>query len=47
MRERAQPYLQHPQRVREILVDGAARANTVAEATMQIVREAMHLAAAP
>jgi tryptophanyl-tRNA synthetase len=43
MRERAQPYLQHPQRVREILADGAARANAVAEETMQVVRKAMNL----
>jgi tryptophanyl-tRNA synthetase len=43
MRERAQPYLQHPQRVREILADGAARANAVAEETMQVVRKSMNL----
>jgi tryptophanyl-tRNA synthetase len=44
MRERAQPYVQHPQRVREILADGAARANDVAGETMQVVRKAMSLA---
>jgi tryptophanyl-tRNA synthetase len=43
MRERAQPYVQHPQRVREILADGAARADAVAEETMQVVRKAMNL----
>ena len=43
MRERAQPYLQHPERVREILADGAARADAVAEETMQVVRKAMNL----
>jgi tryptophanyl-tRNA synthetase len=43
MRERAQPYVQHPERVREILADGAARANVVAEVTMQVVRKAMNL----
>jgi tryptophanyl-tRNA synthetase len=43
MRERAQPYLQHPERVREILADGAARANAVAEETMQVVRKSMNL----
>jgi tryptophanyl-tRNA synthetase len=43
MRERAQPYVDHPQRVREILAAGAARANVVAGETMQVVREAMHL----
>ena len=44
MRERAQPYVQHPERVREILAEGAARANKVAEETMQVVRTAMNLA---
>jgi tryptophanyl-tRNA synthetase len=44
MRERAQPYVQHPERVREILADGAARADAVAAETMQVVRKAMHLA---
>jgi tryptophanyl-tRNA synthetase len=43
MRERAQPYLQHPERVREILAAGAARANAVAEETMQVVRKSMNL----
>jgi tryptophanyl-tRNA synthetase len=43
MRERAQPYLDQPQRVREILAAGAARANVVAGETMQVVRKAMNL----
>jgi tryptophanyl-tRNA synthetase len=43
MRERAQPYLARPARVREILAAGAARANAVAEETMQVVRQAMNL----
>jgi tryptophanyl-tRNA synthetase len=43
MRERAQPYVQNPARVREILANGAARANVVAEETMQVVRKAMNL----
>ncbi|MEO8309214.1 MAG: tryptophan--tRNA ligase [Pseudomonadota bacterium] len=47
MRQRAQPYVQHPQRVREILVNGAAHANAVAEETMQVVRKAMNLVATP
>jgi tryptophanyl-tRNA synthetase len=43
MRERAAPYLAQPARVREILEHGAARARKAAGATMQAVREAMHL----
>jgi tryptophanyl-tRNA synthetase len=43
MRERAQPYLANPGRVREILAAGAVRANAAAEATMQVVRHAMNL----
>jgi tryptophanyl-tRNA synthetase len=46
MRERAQPYVARPALVREILDAGAARANAVAEVTMQVVRKAMNLAAA-
>lgn len=45
MRERAQPYVANPSRVREILAAGAVRANQVAEQTMQVVRKAMHLVA--
>jgi tryptophanyl-tRNA synthetase len=43
MRERAAPYLANPGRVREILAEGAKRANATAEATMQVVRESMNL----
>jgi tryptophanyl-tRNA synthetase len=43
MRARAAPYIDNPGRVREILAAGAARANAVANETMQVVREAMHL----
>jgi tryptophanyl-tRNA synthetase len=43
MRERAQPYIDNPGRVREILAAGAVRANAAAAATMQVVRRAMNL----
>jgi tryptophanyl-tRNA synthetase len=43
MRERAQPYISNPGRVREILAAGAVRATAAAEATMQVVRRAMNL----
>ncbi|MCS6945705.1 MAG: tryptophan--tRNA ligase [Sutterellaceae bacterium] len=41
--ERAQPYLAKPQRLREIVEDGCARARRVAEETMADVRAAMGL----
>ncbi|MDH5285744.1 MAG: tryptophan--tRNA ligase [Betaproteobacteria bacterium] len=43
MRERAQPYLDDPQMVRNIVADGCERARELAEETMQDVREAMGL----
>jgi tryptophanyl-tRNA synthetase len=43
MRERAQPYVDNPGRVREILAAGAERATATAEATMQVVRRSMNL----
>ena len=43
MRERSAPYRGNPARVREILVAGAVRANRAAEATLDVVRRAMHL----
>jgi tryptophanyl-tRNA synthetase len=43
MRERAQPYLDDPQLVRNIVADGCERARELAEETMQDVREAMGL----
>jgi tryptophanyl-tRNA synthetase len=43
MRERAAPYLANPGRVNEILAAGDAKANVVAEQTMQVVRGAMNL----
>jgi tryptophanyl-tRNA synthetase len=42
-RERAQPYLDRPQLLREIVDDGCARARAVAEETMRDVRAAMGL----
>ncbi|MEO6078678.1 MAG: tryptophan--tRNA ligase [Steroidobacteraceae bacterium] len=43
MRARAQPYVDNPGRVREILAAGAVRANAAAGETMQVVRRAMNL----
>ncbi len=43
MRERAQPYIDNPGRVREILAAGAVRANATAAETMQVVRRSMNL----
>ena len=43
MRERSEPYRNNPGRVREILAAGAVRANAAAEATLDVVRRAMHL----
>jgi tryptophanyl-tRNA synthetase len=43
MRERAQPYLDDPLMVRNIVADGCERARELAEETMQDVREAMGL----
>jgi tryptophanyl-tRNA synthetase len=43
MRERAQPYLDDPQLVRNIVADGCERAKKLAEETMRDVREAMGL----
>ena len=43
MRERSEPYRNNPARVREILAAGAVRANAAAEATLDVVRRAMHL----
>jgi tryptophanyl-tRNA synthetase len=43
MRERAQPYLDDPQLVRNIVADGCERARELAEETMRDVREAMGL----
>jgi tryptophanyl-tRNA synthetase len=42
-RERAQPFLDRPQQLREIVADGCARARRVAQETMCDVREAMGL----
>ena len=42
-RERAQPYLDQPQRLRDIVDDGCARARVVAQETMRDVRDAMGL----
>ncbi|MEN9774123.1 MAG: hypothetical protein RL322_1193 [Pseudomonadota bacterium] len=42
-RERAQPYLDDPSLVRNIIADGCERAREAAEATMRDVREAMGL----
>ncbi len=42
-RVRRQPYAEHPEKVLEILKEGEARARSVAEQTMQEVRQAMRL----
>ncbi|HEU0204817.1 MAG TPA: tryptophan--tRNA ligase [Burkholderiaceae bacterium] len=42
-RERAQPYVERPALLREIVAEGCERARTVAQATMRDVREAMGL----
>ena len=44
MLERAQHYLDHPERVREIIADGNAKAGRLARETMRDVRAAMGLA---
>jgi tryptophanyl-tRNA synthetase len=41
MQERAQVYLDHPARVREIIADGNAKASELARETMRDVRAAM------
>ena len=43
MRERAQPFLDDPTLVRNIVADGCERARKLAEETMRDVREAMGL----
>jgi len=43
IRERAQGYLQDPAAVRKIVLDGCARARTMAQETMRDVRESMGL----
>jgi len=47
VRERAAEYRAHPERVREILGDGAARARVIAGETMAEVRERMGLGSPP
>ena len=44
MQERAQHYLDHPERVREIIADGNAKAGRLARETMRDVRASMGLA---
>ena len=41
--QRAEPFLQHPDRVDDILMEGSKLAATAAEQTMVQVREAMGL----
>lgn len=43
MLERAQPYIDQPALVRDILVDGCDKARTTAQSTMRAVRDAMGL----
>lgn len=43
IRERRRDLMEHPDRIRDALMDGAARARAAAEATLVEVREAMHL----
>jgi tryptophanyl-tRNA synthetase len=42
-RERAQPFADRPELLREIVADGCQRARTIAQQTMRDVREAMGL----
>jgi tryptophanyl-tRNA synthetase len=42
-RERAQPFIDRPEQLREIVADGCTRARRVAQQTMHDVREAMGL----
>lgn len=44
MHERRAPYLAHPERIDEILVEGTRRARAEGEETMRLVREAMRMA---
>jgi tryptophanyl-tRNA synthetase len=44
MRERAQPYVDDPTLVKNIVADGCEKARRLAEETMREVREAMGLA---
>ena len=41
MHERRAKYVQHPELVKDILMEGTARAHKIARATMEEVREAM------
>jgi tryptophanyl-tRNA synthetase len=43
MRERAQPFLDNPKLVREIIADGNGKARHLARETMRDVRQAMGL----
>ena len=43
LHERAQPYLDDPQLVRNIIADGCEKARKLAQETMRDVREAMGL----
>ena len=43
LRERRRPLEENPGRVKEVITAGDARARAAAEATMQLVREAMHI----
>jgi tryptophanyl-tRNA synthetase len=43
MRERAQPYVENPSLVRNVVADGCEQARKLAQATMRDVREAMGL----
>ena len=43
MLERAQPYIDNPALVRDILADGCDKARVTAQSTMRAVRDAMGL----
>ncbi len=44
-REKAQPYLDHPERIQDLLSEGGKKAQVLAEETMETVRQAMGLSA--
>jgi tryptophanyl-tRNA synthetase len=43
IRERRREIMAHPERVREILVEGSRRARVIAQGTMERVRDAVKL----
>jgi tryptophanyl-tRNA synthetase len=43
MRERRRQFMEHPDRLREIVVEGSRKARVVAQQTMERVRDAVKL----